>query len=251
MTTTKTSDQSNDQPMPTNVVAALARVMADLGGVEKLTPDERRRRGLGGGDGGTGINYAYRGIDQIASAAQPLLARYGVVMIPEVTSVRVVDIVVNGRPWTDTFIDCNWHVYGPGGITDVIHGATSGSGRDNSDKGVNKATTSAFKNMLLRLLCIGDPADDTEHDRFEADAPVAPAPPPANAAAAALFDRLRDMGAAKHPAVPALKAWAVGQGSLTYSAFDADAAWMDAVVERLDGLLAEAAQDASTDSEAP
>jgi hypothetical protein len=61
-------------------------------------------------------------------------------------------------------------VYGPGGLEDRIESVTMGIGRDNSDKSANKAMTGAFKNLLLRLLCIGDPADDTDGHTVEGDA---------------------------------------------------------------------------------
>jgi hypothetical protein len=41
---------------------------------------------------------------------------------------------------------------------------TEGLGEDNADKGINKAMTGAYKNLLLRILCIGDPQDDTDHE---------------------------------------------------------------------------------------
>ena len=48
-------------------------------------------------------------------------------------------------------------------------------GRDNSDKGVNKAMTQAYKYMLLQVLCIGDRKDDADDSpAAEADAPAEP-----------------------------------------------------------------------------
>ena len=154
---------------PTNVIAALARVTAELGGIEKLSPQERAKRGLGGGDE-RGVSYAYRGIDQIAAAAAPLFGKYGVVVVPNVLHREVKDLTINGKPWTDTALDVEWTVYGPGGTDDRVVSVTCGLGRDNSDKGPNKALTQSYKNLLLRLLCIGDPADDVDGHTHEADA---------------------------------------------------------------------------------
>lgn len=148
-----------------NVITALASVQAEIGGIEK-------RRG---GEGG--ISYAYRGIDAIAAAAQPLLGKAGIVIVPIATITKVEQVTVNGKPWTDTFVDVEWAIYGPGGVDDMISGRTQGIGRDNSDKGYNKAATQAFKNLLLRLLCIGDPQDDADqpqHQNNVTDAPPAP-----------------------------------------------------------------------------
>jgi len=161
---------SEPKPAPSTpaatVVEALAAIMGELGGIEKLTSAERQRRGLGGGDGG--ISYAYRGVDQIAAAVQPLLAKHGVVVVPFVTASEVKEIQVNNRPWSDTFVTVKWAVYGPNGS--MVEACTEGWGRDNSDKGYNKAMTGAFKNLLLRLLCIGDPDDDTDGITHERDA---------------------------------------------------------------------------------
>lgn len=153
---------------PTNVVAALARVQADIGGIEKLTPDQRRKRGQGGDE--RGISYAYRGIDQIAAAAQPLFGKYGVIIAPDADTYEAREITVNGKPWTDATLTVNWRVYGPGGLEDFLEARTVGLGRDNSDKAANKAMTGAYKNLLLRLLCIGDPDDDTDGQTHERDA---------------------------------------------------------------------------------
>jgi hypothetical protein len=67
-------DPFDDLPAPRNVIEALARVTWQIGGISKLTPEQRRRlTGVAGEPGG--VNFAYRGIDQIASAAQPLFGR--------------------------------------------------------------------------------------------------------------------------------------------------------------------------------
>lgn len=155
---------------PTNVIAALARVALELKPIEKLTPDERRKRsGKPAGEGERGITYAYRGIDQIAGELQPLLGKYGVVIVPNVVSQHVNEIQVNGRPWTDTTATVDWTIYGPGGAEDLIHARTLGLGRDNADKGPNKALTMAYKNLLLRLFSVGDSADDPDNERHERD----------------------------------------------------------------------------------
>lgn len=158
---------------PSNVIEAIARVTEELGGIEKLTPEARRRRGLsGGGEGGGTIGYAYRGIDQIAGAAGPLFGRYGVVIVPAVDSLVVEDYGTRGKSdvrWSITRVQVRWTIYGPGGPDDYVQATTHGEGLDNSDKGTNKAMTTAFKNLLLRILCIGDPADDTDNAQHAAD----------------------------------------------------------------------------------
>lgn len=207
----------------TDVTAALAAVMSELGGIEKLTAAERARRGMGGGD--QGVNYAYRGIDQIAAQVQPLLAKHGVVIVPMSTSSTVKEITVNSRPWTDTFIRIEWLIAGPNGT--ALNACSEGQGRDNSDKGINKATTSAFKNLLLRLLCIGDPADDTDGHTAEADAPR----PVQDKRIVALYERV--VAAKDTPHATVLKqAAAENNMKLTYAALADDEQWA-AIVEAI------------------
>lgn len=145
----------------TNVIAALARVMDEMPGIGK---DQRASAQQGG--------YAYRGIEQITRELQPLLARHGVVFSPHRVEWRPVrDLIVNNKPWTDEGVLVTYRVYGPGGIEDFIEVTVPGLGRDNSDKGTNKALTQAFKYALIQTLCISDPREDNDGTIHEADEP--------------------------------------------------------------------------------
>lgn len=160
-------DDNEQLPKPTNVIEALARVEREIKGIRKLTPAQRARM-TGIESGEKGVNFAYRGIDQIASLAQPLFGEYGIVMVPTVVELDVEKIVkgreatMDNTPWTRTTVKVQFAIFGPGGVNDCITSTVIGLGDDNSDKGVNKAMTAAFKNVLLRVLCIGDPQDDTD-----------------------------------------------------------------------------------------
>jgi ERF superfamily len=147
-----------------NVVEALSRVMRDMPGIGK---DSNAAPQQGG--------YAYRGIEAITREAQPLLAKHGVVFVPNVLSCEVKDIVVQNKPWTDTTLLVRWDIYGPGGPEDLIVAQTVGIGRDNSDKGANKAMTQSLKYALLDTLMVADAKDDADGQTHAADA--APAPP--------------------------------------------------------------------------
>jgi len=214
------------QPMvlvsrPSNVITALHAVMAEVGGIEK-------KRGENHEDGA--IKYKFRGIDAISQAAQPLLGKHGVVIVPKVVEQTIVDITVNRNPWTDTFVTVEWTLYGPGGVDDKIVAETTGIGRDNSDKGVNKAMTGAFKNLLLRILCIGDPADDTDGITNETDAPEPPAPPVEHSTESLeLYARMSEVVPGSAMAT-VLKAAAAREGKkLNAPAFDADPLWRNEV----------------------
>ena len=151
--------QHNGAGPADNVTEALRRVMAELPGIGK---DERADPKQGG--------YAYRGIEAITRQVQPLLARHGVVFAPHVHSHEVVDIEVNGKPWTDTRLLVSYSVFGPGGTEDRIEvGPILAIGRDNADKGANKCMTQAFKYLLLQLFCVSDSKDDADAASVEAD----------------------------------------------------------------------------------
>lgn len=134
---------------PTNVIAALSAVMADLPGISK---GEKSAQG-----------YNYRGIEQITAEVQPLLAKHGVVFVPRVLARFTKDFELGSKPWTEEQLTVEYTVYGPGGVDDtIVIGPVVGLGRDNSDKGANKAMTQAYKYALLQTLCIGDAKDDAD-----------------------------------------------------------------------------------------
>ena len=180
-----------------NVITALAKVQSEIGGIGKTRPKDGQ------------LSYAYRGIDAIASEAQPLFGKHGVVIVPTKTTITSVEpLTVNGKPWTDTLVSVHWTIYGPGGVDDCIESTTSGLGRDNSDKGVNKAATQAFKNLVLRILCIGDPQDDADqpqHQNNYTDSRPEPQPDPDRIEAEGLFAICKALPAGLKAD---LKAWA-------------------------------------------
>lgn len=204
-----TTEDMPTEDMPTNVVAAIARVKLGIGGIAKMTSEQHRQRTGSKASSESGIQYAYRSTDQIAAAAQPLMGRFGVVCAPTVVSYEVEEVQVNSKPWRHITMLVEWNVYGPGGKDDRLEPArTVGEGRDNSDKGMNKAQTAAYKNLILRLLDIGDPTDDPEHERHETDARRAPdpEPPPPDPALVKLWDRI--VAAKDTPLADTLKATA-------------------------------------------
>ena len=176
-----------------SVHVALARVAAELPAIGK---DAKASQQQGG--------YAYRGIEAITRHVQSLFASHGVVVVPRVRSIETRDLLVNSKPWTDTTLVVDYTLVGPDGST--LEATTVGIGRDNADKGANKAMTQAFKYLLLQVLCISDAKDDADGTTFEADAPPAPHP---------LHDRveqaLADMKALTDSDKAELKAWADGR----------------------------------------
>jgi hypothetical protein len=138
---------------PRNVIEAIARVMADMKGVGK---DQQNR------DQG----YSFRGIEDVTATLQPVLGKHCVVIVPhEIEHRRESFTVKSGATWTDDFIKIEYEIYGPGGVEDRLPkpaGPFLGVGRDNSDKGANKARSMAYKYMLTEVFCIGDKKDDAD-----------------------------------------------------------------------------------------
>ena len=147
-----------EKPPPTNVIQALSRVMEELPAIGKKA------------DPKAGVPYKFRGIEAITGEAQRLFGKYGVVFVPRVIGREIKDLLVNSKPWTDTILEVEYDIFGPQGISDKsVCGPIIGIGRDNSDKGANKAMTQAFKYALLQTLCISDQAADGDAQSHEAD----------------------------------------------------------------------------------
>jgi hypothetical protein len=187
---------------------ALSCVMAELPAIGK---DAHASQQQGG--------YAYRGIEAITRHVQGLFATYGVVVSPRVRSIDTRELLVNSKPWTDTTLIVDYLITGPDGST--IEATTVGIGRDNADKGANKAMTQAFKYLLLQLLCISDAKDDADGSTVEADSRQTE-PHPLDGRVRAV---LADMKALSDDKKAELKTWADGR-SLAGGALLADEAFL-------------------------
>ena len=139
-----------------NIIEALTRVMDELPGIERSNRSDQ--------------GYNYRGIELITRHVQGLFAKHGIVTAPRVKQVTMRELTVNNRPWTEHEVHVGYRFYGPGGTQDYIDVELVGLGRDNSDKGTNKALTQAYKYALIQTLCIGDGKDDADQQTHEADA---------------------------------------------------------------------------------
>ena len=128
------------------VTQAIAAVMQEMPAVGK---DDRAPQG-----------YTYRGIEAITRVLQPLCAKHGVVIVPSTELLNLVPSPSMKEGWQDLHVAVTWRIYGPAG--DHLEATTYGVGRDNSDKGANKAHTQALKYLLLSLFLVADKADDAD-----------------------------------------------------------------------------------------
>lgn len=144
---------TTDLPAPTNVHEALVRIIGDLPAIGK---DQHASEKQGG--------YAYRGIEAITRELQPLLVKYGVVIVPRTRLLEHIEARGMNASWTTTTIEVEWTVTHAASQTSIT-AATLGMGMDGADKGANKAQTQALKYLLLQMFCIADTNDDTDgHD---------------------------------------------------------------------------------------
>ncbi len=235
------TDPTPTPDRPSNVVAALARVMAELPGIGR---DNRSEQG-----------YSYRGIEAITAEAQDVLGRFGVVFAPRIIEEQVIPLTINGRPWEEWRIKVVYDVRGPGwrpagllgpddpGCDDRIEvGPLLGLGRDNSDKGANKAETQAYKYALIQTLCIGDASHDADREQaHEADAPPPPVDP-AKEARGFMALRIRELSPAGRDSV---RAWCDASGVSRVTA-----QWSDEQLSAAEEFVDRIVQAAEADAKA-
>lgn len=210
-----------------NVVEAWNRVLRDMPAIGK---DNRMTQGGG---------YNYRSIEQFTAHASVLMAKHGVIVIPNGSSIEYVEVgkTSGGNVVIEARGKWDWAIYGPGGIDDVIFASSFGQGRDSSDKAANKAATAAFKYLLMPALMISDSKEDPDHDRIEV-APE-PEPDPAKVERMARYSAVMDRAQALKKAgasIDSLRAVATAAG------FDTVNAWGKANVDEFEeavGLLEE------------
>lgn len=142
---------------PRNVFAKIAAVQGELAKV-----------GIAKGRRNTQQGYNFRGIDEVYAALSPLLARYGLVIIPRVTKREVVER--QGKAGGALF---NVTVHAEFDFVSADDGsihtaATFGEAMDSADKATNKAMSAAYKYAAFMTFAIpteGDEdADSTTHE---------------------------------------------------------------------------------------
>ncbi len=104
-------------------------------------------------------HYRYRGIEDITAKLQRLLAKYRVIIVPQYADVQRADFsTAKGGVMHAAYSSVQWTITCSTG--EVLTAHTFGEGFDMSDKSTNKASTSAYKYLLLQLFMVADPKDD-------------------------------------------------------------------------------------------
>lgn len=120
------------------------------------------------------VQYKFRGIDQVYNALNPVMAKYGVFVCPEILDqTRENRTSSNGKPLIYSILTVRFTVYAPDGSS--IQMVIIGEGMDSGDKATNKAMSIAMKYAMFQLFMI--PTDEMR----DPDADVhnlQPTPPP-------------------------------------------------------------------------
>lgn len=149
-----------ETPAPRTVYQAIAAVMGDLA-----------KRGISKDQTNAFDKYKFRGIDDLYNALGPLLARHGLLILPNVIERDVQERTSQkgGAVFYVTVTVEFKFVSVDDGSTHVVR--TYGEAMDRGDKGTNKAITSAFKYACFEAFCIPvEGTDDADRETHEVQA---------------------------------------------------------------------------------
>lgn len=150
------------------IIAALAKVMAEVGVIAKTKK------------AGADLKYAYRGVDDVVAAIQPLLAAHGVVMLSRVVAQsRDAYTNKNGTQMVNVRLTIE-HDFFCAEDASKVTACTVGEAMDTSDKASNKAMTAAEKYALTQTFKIPtyEVDRDLEEQNHQYPGPPEMGPPP-------------------------------------------------------------------------
>jgi hypothetical protein len=159
----KTSIESTLKPR--NIYSSLACVMRKMGAIGK---DQRNKQ----------QGWAFRGIDQVYNALNPLFAEYGILSVPMVLD-RTQEYIETARGGRIKSVVCTVQydfVAEDGSSISVV---TYGEAMDTGDKATSKALAIAHKYALFQLFCIPTEEtakEDPDHYTYKLASPRPQAP---------------------------------------------------------------------------
>lgn len=123
------------------VLEAMNGVMGELGAIGKDSVNQHQ-------------HYKFRGIDAVYNTMHPLLAKYGLCIVPDVTSAEFVDReTAKGTAMVHARLLVRFTIYAKDGSS--VSGCTAGEAMDSADKAANKAMAAATKYFYFIAFCIG------------------------------------------------------------------------------------------------
>lgn len=132
----------------------IPKIMGEVGHIAKA------RRAAAG----SGMNYSFRGIDDVYFAVQPLLAKHGVFVTPEVLEDRSEERESrSGTVLIYRILKVKYSIYAADGSS--VTAVMTGEGMDTGDKASNKAMSAAYKYLFLQLFCI--PTEEQKDSEYE------------------------------------------------------------------------------------
>lgn len=118
-----------------------------------LTAIQKEIGAIGKNKRSPGVTYAYRGIDDVMNELHPLLAEFGVTIVPEVMEqTRENRVMSKGTPMIYSIMKIRFHFYAIDGSE--VMATVIGEGMDTSDKASNKAMAIAYKYACFQVFCI-------------------------------------------------------------------------------------------------
>lgn len=127
------------------VFELLGKAMADVGAIKK---DKDATNTFGK------KMYSFRGIDDVYNAINPVFAKYGLFIIPEILEKVREEREREGNKGVLLYsiLTVRFTIYGPDGSS--VSGTTVGEAMDTGDKSMNKAMSAALKYFLFQTLLI-------------------------------------------------------------------------------------------------
>lgn len=142
----------------------LNEVMRSIGAIGKNSTNDFHR-------------YKYRSADDMINAINPVMARVGLITIPnEMSRVREERKNKKGEDMIFTLVTMSYKFVSTDGSSETA--IVSGEGSDSGDKSLNKAMTSAYKNALNQVFMIATDMIDSETESPEIGSKPAPKPTP-------------------------------------------------------------------------
>lgn len=112
-------------------------------------------------------HYKFRGIDDVYNAVNPAMVKHGIFCLPRVLEHTQEPFkTAKGAVMLHTKLRASYTFYAPDGS--FVVGSGIGEGMDRGDKSMNKAMSSAYKNVFFEAFCIPTEGDnDTENESPE------------------------------------------------------------------------------------
>lgn len=139
---------------PGQIFPALAAIMAEVPNISK----DRKNTGQG---------YNFRGIDDVYNAINPIMAKHGVFMLPEVLDVKREERAAkSGGTMSFVQVHVRYHFTAKDGSS--VSAESAGEGMDSGDKATAKAMSGAQKYAIFQTFLVPTAdAKDSECDNPE------------------------------------------------------------------------------------